>query len=419
MTAMCGQIRAREGQQLALLTRFDRYLVRLIMVPLLSSLVIAAMLLLLDKMLKLFDFVMNEGGPVSVVWRMLGNLIPEYLSLGIPIGVMLGILLGFRQLALSSELDALRAVGISYNRLLRVPFLFAFVFALVNLGIVGYLQPYSRYAYEGLRFELRSGALGASIKVGEFAKLGKGMTLRVERSENQGRDLFGLFVRAAAKDGKSLAVTADTGTFLSTDDPDVILLRLRRGTLVHSNAPDKLPRVLSFDQHDLPINLPSMESFRARGDRNLELTLPELVRVASAPDASAADRRQSAATLNRRIAQCLVMFLLPFLAVACAVPPKRSTSALGVFVSIILLVTYHKLTEYGERMGSIGRVDPVLAQWVPFTLFAVLCLWMYYVLAYRPGGQPIGFLDAWFAKVAAVVSRVLRRRAPQVAVAAE
>ena len=59
------------------------------------------MLLLLDKMLRLFDFVVSEGGPVSVVWQMLANLIPEYLALGIPIGLLLGILLAFRRLALS------------------------------------------------------------------------------------------------------------------------------------------------------------------------------------------------------------------------------------------------------------------------------------------------------------------------------
>ncbi len=395
---------------MGLLTRFDRYLARLIAVPLIACLTIAAMLLLLDKMLKLFDFVMNEGGPVSVVWRMLGNLLPEYLSLGIPIGVMLGILLAFRQLALSSELDALRAVGVGYNRLLRVPMLFAAFFAVINFGIVGYLQPYSRYAYEGLRFELRSGALGASIRVGEFAKLGKGMTLRVERSEDKGRDLYGLFVRAEAKDGKTLAVTADRGTFLSTDDPDVILLRLTHGTLVHANGPTDLPRVLSFDQHDLPINLPSTGAFRTRGDRNLELTVPELARVDLDPKASPLDKLESASTLNRRIVQCVVMFVLPFLAVALAVPPKRSTSSLGVFVGIVLIVTYHKITEYGERMGSIGRIDPALSQWIPFALFTGLCLWMYYVLAYKPGGQPIGFLDRGFAQLASLVGRMARRR---------
>ena len=96
--------------------RIDRYLFGLIIVPLFGTLVVAAMLLVLDRMLRLFDFVINEGGPVSVVWRMLGNLLPEYLSLGIPIGVMLGILLAFRRLAMSSELDTLLAVGVSQDR---------------------------------------------------------------------------------------------------------------------------------------------------------------------------------------------------------------------------------------------------------------------------------------------------------------
>ena len=395
------------------LSRFDRYLARLIIVPLLASLVIAAMLLLLDRMLRLFDFVMNEGGPVSVVWRMLGNLLPEYLSLGIPIGVMMGILLAFRKLATTSELDALRAVGISYNRLLVTPFLFATFFALVNFGIVGFLQPVSRYAYENLRFELRSGALGASIKVGEFAKLGKGMTLRVEESKNQGADLRGLFVRAAGKDGQVLAVTAERGTFLSTDDPDVILLRLRNGTLVHSPSNGRIPRVLSFDQHDLPVNLPTMTNFRKRGEGNLERTLPELGRTLLDPTASPETRRDASATFNRRLVQCLVMFVLPFLSVALGVPPKRSTSALGVFIAIIMLVTFHKLTEYGERMGSLGRIDPVLSQWVPFLGFIALSLWMYRVLAYVPGGQPIGALDRWSGKLGAMLSglvaKVIRR----------
>ena len=401
--------RASESVALAFLTRFDRYLARAIIVPLLSTLTIAAMLLLLEEMLRLFDFVMNEGGPVSVVWKMLGNLLPEYLSLGIPVGVMLGVLLAFRQLALSSELDALRAVGVSYTRMLRVPLLFATLFAVVNFGVVGFLQPYARYAYEALRFELRSGALGASIKVGEFARLGKGTTLRVEESLNKGSDLRGLFVRAEGKAGQSVAVTADRGTFLSTDNPDVILLRLFKGTLVHNETGFVAPRVLSFDQHDLPVNLPAMGSFRKRGDEYLELTLPELAHNGVAPGVDPVQRRMSIASLNRRIVQCVVMWLLPFLAVALAVPPKRSTSALGVFLSIGMLVTYQKITEYGERMGGIGRLDPVLAQWVPFALLTGLIGWLYYVLAYTPGGQPIGALDRWFGQFGAWLAKLWKR----------
>jgi lipopolysaccharide export system permease protein len=389
---------------------FDRYLLKLILVPLFGTLIISAMLLFLDKMLSLFDFVINEGGPVSVVWQMLGNLLPEYLGLGIPIGVMLGILLAFRRLALSSELDAMRAVGLSYMRLLRVPFLIAGLFAILNVGIVGFLQPYARYNYEGLRYELRSGALGASVRVGEFANLGGGVTLRVEESLEGGTDLRGIFLRMAGRRGQTLSASAQSGQFLRTDDADVIILRLQNGTLVHDPDGPTPPRALSFVQHDLPITLPAMDRFRARGDKSLELSMTELLALARDPKADPALAMQAEATFHRRVIQCVVLFLLPFFAVALAVPPKRSTSSLGVFLSVIALVTYHKLTEYGERMAGIGRVDPVLAQWVPFLLFAALCYWLFHVLAERPGGQPIGALDRVLASIGQRIGALWQRQ---------
>jgi len=385
----------------------DRYLARLIAVPLVSSLVIAAMLLLLEKMLRLFDFVAEEGGPVSVVWRMLANLIPEYLSLGIPIGLMLGILLAFRRLATSSELDVLLACGFSYRRLLRVPYMYAIVAALINLAIVGFLQPYSRYAYEGLRYELRTGALGASIKVGEFTKLGKNMTVRIERSQESGRQLSGIFVNAQGQDGKTLAVTAEKGSFMATDDPNTIIFRLHNGTLVHDAPGFPVPRVLSFESHDLPIDLPKEEAFRQRGGRE-ELTIPELVKSSVNP-AEKQDRAKSQAEFHFRVTEVATIFLLPLLAVALAVPPKRSTSALGVFLSIVMIVTYYKINEYAEALGGRGHISPLLALWTPFLLFAILIWWMYRTLSKKPGGQPIGALERQFAKLGALVKKLFSR----------
>lgn len=395
-----------------MLSTTDRYLARLIALPLFSSLVIAAMLLVLDKMLRLFDFVASEGGPVSVVWRMLANLLPEYLSLGIPIGLMMGILLAFRRIALSSELDALKAVGQGYGRLLRTPYVYTIVLALVNLGIVGYVQPYARYAYEGLRFELRTGALGASIKVGEFTHLGKRMTLRIERSSNNGRDLSGIFVMGEGKDGKTLAVTAETGRFMATDDPDTIILRLANGVLVH-NAPEyKTPRILSFTGHDLPIDLPKIEAFRNRGGKDRELTIPELVQLGNDPAVSKMIRDETRANFHFRLVEVAMMLLLPLLAVALAIPPKRSSSALGVFLSIVMVVAYHKINEYAEGMGALGRVDPFLALWVPFLCFSALICWMFYTIAYVPGGQPIGALERFFAVIGGMVRRFWARILP-------
>lgn len=397
------------------MTALDRYMARLIAVPLISTLLISAMLLVLDRMLRLFDFVASEGGPVSVVWRMLANLLPEYLGLGIPIGLMLGILLAFRRLATTSELDVLRAVGMGYGRMLRVPFMYAIALAALNLAIVGYIQPLARYNYEGLRFELRTGALGASIKVGEFTNLGDRMTLRIEESRNEGRDLSGIFVNARAPGGDTISATAEKGQFLRTDDPDVIIFRLTKGTLIHQSPKFAVPRVLTFDAHDLPIDLPKFEQFRQRGENRLELTLPQLARIGSDPKVSEQERDSSRSAFHFRVVEVATMLLLPFLALALGVPPKRSTSALGVFLSIVMIVTYHKVNEYAQSVGSLGRIDPLIALWGPFLIFAALVFWMYYTIAYVPGGQPIGALEKFFEKAWKAVARYLPGRRRKVA----
>ena len=387
---------------------------RLIALPLFGTLVIAAMLLVLDRMLRLFDFVASEGGPVSVVWRMLANLLPEYLSLGIPIGLMLGILLAFRRVALSSELDVMRAVGLGYGRLLKVPYLFAIVLAAANLAIVGYVQPTSRYLYEELRFELRSGALGASIKVGDFNRLGDDMTLRIEESRARGTDLRGLFLRFETKEGQRVVASAEQGRFLRTDDPDTIILRLRNGVLVHDAAGYRAPRVLSFSNHDLPIPLPELGAFRTRGDEQEEATLPELAAngygIGGPVATKVVDRNAAQANLHFRLVEVGMMLMLPLLALALAIPPKRSTSALGVFLSIIAIVTYHKINEYARDIAALGTVEPIVALWLPFAVFALVIGWMYHVIAHVPGGQPIGAVERVAAKAGKAIVALLPGR---------
>ena len=394
------------------LSLIDRYLARSIAVPLLGSLILAAILLVLDKMLRLFQYVVDAGGPVSVVWRMLANLLPEYLSLGIPIGLMLGVLLAFRKLALSSELDALRGIGVSFGRLLRVPYFYAVPLLALNLFIVGYLEPWSHYRYEGLRFDLKSGALGAAIKVGEFNNLGRRLTLRIDRSENNGTQLHGIFVQMDDKNGMSVAATAERGRFLATDDPDTILFRLIKGRLVQESPKFPAPRTLSFETYDLPVSLPVIDQFRRRGGtQSEELYLHELFAIGYLGGTSDLHQKLEArAHLNFRLVEVMMMLLLPLLAVALAVPPKRSSSSLGIFLSIVIVVAYHKVNQYAEQMASQGRVDAIVGLWVPFLLLGVMIVWMYHVLAHKPGGQPIGALEFAASKSWRFIRGVLPRR---------
>ncbi len=208
----------------------------------------------------------------------------------------------------------------------------------------------------------------------------------------------------------SVAATAEAGRFLSTDDPDTILFRLRQGRLIQQSPKFPTPRTLSFESYDLPINLPQVDRFRSRGHEHDELTLNELFREGYGGEAeSRADRLAAQANLHFRLVEVVMMLMLPLLALALAVPPKRSSSALGIFVGIVIVVAYHKVNQYAEQAGAQGRIEPVVALWVPLILLSALIWWMYHVLAHRPGGQPIGALERAFAKV----GRTLRSLLPQ------
>jgi lipopolysaccharide export system permease protein len=160
----------------------------------------------------------------------------------------------------------------------------------------------------------------------------------------------------------------------------------------------------------LPINLPAVDRFRQRGEQE-ELFLNELVgRAYGGTAAGPGEQLAARANLHFRIVEVVMMLMLPLLAVALAVPPKRSNSSLGIFLSIVIVVTYHKVNQYAEQMGSQGRVVPEVALWVPFVVFAAMILWMYHVLAHRPGGQPIGTLERSFSRLARSVRRMLPRQ---------
>jgi lipopolysaccharide export system permease protein len=90
------------------------------------------------------------------------------------------------------------------------------------------------------------------------------------------------------------------------------------------------------------------------------------------------------------------------------VPPKRSSSSLGIFLAIVMVVAYHKINQYAEAMGTLGKIDPLIALWTPFFIFSGLIVWMYWTLAYKPGGQPIGALERIAAKGGKAIGRLLR-----------
>ena len=175
----------------------------------------------------------------------------------------------------------------------------------------------------------------------------------------------------------------------------------------HRYGPARLPR---WPRCGWPARLPAIDPFRGRNEQD-ELTLPEIAARAYSDSASITRKQQLAArsNLHYRLVEVAMMLMLPLLAIALAVPPKRSNSGLGIFVGIVMVVTYHKINQYAEDAGAQGRLVPELALWLPFLGLVALIGWMYHVIAHRPGGQPIGALENGVN----YLTKLLRRMMPQ------
>ena len=388
-------------------TRIDRYVIRQILGPLFTTLGIAALLLILERMLKLFDFVVNQGGPVEVVFRMLANQIPHYLGLALPVGLLLGTLLAFRKISLSSEYDAIVSSGVGLPRLVRPVLFLALVMMIVNTVLVGWIQPYGRYAYRNLVFDLRSGALGASIRVGEFVDLGDNITLMIEESRKQGAELIGIFLERRDKDN-TISVTAERGGFYATEDDQTILLRLYNGVLVDLNEGPNKPRVLSFDQQDLTVTLPAKETFRDRGGEQLELTLPELNRERYNPELTVQQLNAMNANFHWRIMHSLTFLVLPFLAIPMGLTNKRTGRGTGIVIGLSLLILYNEFMEAMETAVSNGA-SPYASTWLLFSIFTGLSFFFFRIAAFKVGGEPLAWIDKAWGFVSGPIKRLSKK----------
>ncbi len=394
--------------------RLDRYILKQVFTPLITTLVIAALLLTLEKMLQLFDFVVNQGGPVKVVFEMLANMAPRFVGYGLPIGLFLGIVLAFRKLSLQSELDAITSAGLGLPRLLRPLMVLATFMMLANIYLVGWIQPYAQYTYDSLIYELRSGALGASIKVGEFVNVGNNTVLRIDESRNQGAELIGIFLERREPNGNSIAVSAKHGGFYSTPDEQTILLRLYDGVLVDLNDSSERPRVLTFARQDLKISLPDIVDFHARGGAEKDMTFTELWRNMDDTSRPMEERNAIRGQFHWRLMHSLSFLILPFLAMPLGIANKRNPKSTGLVVGMAMLIIYNEVMEGMETAIAHDGMSPFYTIWALFALFAVSSLMIFKTVAFNIEGEPLKWIDVMVDYIGRPVRLILRRiRGPE------
>lgn len=398
------------------------------MPTLMVTLMVAAVILLLERMLRLLDIAVGNGVSTLVVFQMLFNLIPHYIGLALPAALFLGVLLAFRKLSSQSELDAIHSSGIGLSRFIRSAVLLGLLMMVVNLILVGYAQPFSRYAYRALLFNVTSGVLESGIGEGVFMDLPNGYTLRVEQSRGAGRELYGVFAHQQEDDGTIVTLTAKRGELVTGGADRATSLRLFDGNRSEWSPGATSASTVSFDVFDWPLNLEDLIRFRMRGGDERELTLSELVRgyvknmaqsgtdppgAAAAPSLLPEDQVAPAAVaaeLHGRIVFSLSILFLPMLAAPLGIMTHRASKSFGLVFGLLVLVVYHKVLEFSEAYATVGGVPAGPALWLPFVLFIMATSYLFLKTEIVAGATPMQRLEDRWGNWTGAVTKLFRGR---------
>jgi len=351
----------------------------------LAALCVILAALLIERLLRLLDFITGHGADIGPVLGLILNLLPHYMGLALPAAFCIGILATLSGMAKANEIDVLEAAGWSLRRI-GMPFIAcALLFSVVSALLFGAIQPYSRYAFNQLRHFIGAAAWDGRVEQGVFLDVGDGMTLSATEIDASGRVLYGVFLaKDEAGETDETIITAERGIVVTSDDGLSVYLVLKDGRAFPAGG-----GVLDFDRLQINRRFDADESpFRPRGGSERELTFAELWREMNPPGMSAAEPR-FAVEFHNRIVRALSLIGIALIAVPLSVARKRAGNWPRIAVAVAILAAYDNLIKFAAGYARLGYVDPVPALWGAFALFNGVGLWLYLSSAGQGSATPL------------------------------
>ncbi|WP_022728980.1 LPS export ABC transporter permease LptF [Fodinicurvata sediminis] len=403
---------------------FDRYILRQIFPPLAFTLLIALLVLLVERMLRVLDSVLGSQGTMQVVFELLAYLVPHYLGLALPMALFLGIYFAFRRLSRESEMDAILASGTGLHQLMRPVMLAAVLLSLFAVLIFNTLQPHSRYAYRSVLSSVQNMSIEALIQPGVFVS-NDNTTLMVEEISPDRRQFRRIFIHEEDKEvDEAATITAREGILTDSEDDSPPLVQLFNGVRLTTpiepgaaegprepeSGSERSDGLLRFEEMQTVLGEDAYDAVQPRGEDEREYTIPELWALKDNPP-EGLEQPRLLAEMNERLVRIASILVLPFMAVPLALSNRRSQRSSGVAVGVITLLAFNEALQQGVRMVRREQVEPLLGAWGPLLIFLLGSLLLFLDVAFRvPRYQGVGILDRTTTLVGNLIERRRKRR---------
>jgi LPS export ABC transporter permease LptG/LPS export ABC transporter permease LptF len=344
---------------------------------------------------RILELVVRNSAPLPSIAQVFFLTIPVALTYTIPMGVLVGILIGLSRLAADSEITAMRASGIGVWTFLRIIASFVLIAWLVALANSVYLAPRSLASLGSLENQLKGAQASFEIQPRVFYEGFPKVVLYVQDVKPaQGAAIWkGVFL-ADLTDPTSPRITLARQGILASQGPDRLDLHLSSGSTHEADPknPDQY-QISTFQTTDIPLQVPATQNGQEHEPASLsEISLSELRRIGTTGNVFA--RRWAMIEFHRRLALPTACIVLALVGIPLGLSSKRGGKSAGFVLTILLVFAYYSASLIGVSLARQGRVSPMLGGWmadIVFLLFGAFLLW-------RSERRPIGlgFVRSWF-----------------------
>ncbi|MBZ5664483.1 MAG: LptF/LptG family permease [Acidobacteriia bacterium] len=356
-----------------------RYILREVVSHALIGAAVFTFVLFTRDLGRILELVVRNSAPLPSVAQIFFFTVPVALTYTIPMGVLVGILIGLSRLAADSEITAMRASGMGVWTFLRVISIFVAVAWLLALGNSVYLAPRSLASLGQLQDRLKSSQVSFEVQPRVFYEGFPKTVLYVQdvKAMSGGALWKGVFL-ADLSDPASPRISLAREGLLVSQGPDTLDLHLTDGSTHETDPknPDQY-QISTFETTDIPIKIPAAQNGQEHEPATLgELKVSDLLRTAQTADP--VTRRWHLIEYHRRLALPTACIVLALVGIPLGLSSKKGGKSSGFVLTILLVFLYYSISLIGVSFAKQGRLSPAAGVWLADFVFlagGIFLLW--------------------------------------------
>lgn len=311
------------------------------------------------------------------VAKVLFFVTPSMLAYGLPVGFLLGILIGLGRLGDDQELVALAATGSGPTSLLPMPLLLGVLGTGAMLSITCYLEPVGLQQTRVVMKDIITRNLAGEIQPGAFYQDLSDLTIYASEVDKKTGQLRGVIVEDAREAGHPILVLAEGGVIGAEGQEAALSLRLHDGELHRLQPESGDYAVASFDSARVEVVVEEEISRKNRFRRKFDSETPADVmrRFHWLQRVRGETHLDFLVEYHKRFAHPFVMIALALVGVGAAsgASGKRKTGkAIALIWTLGSVVGYFVAQKIFTTFGNRGAIHPAVAAWGPVVCLALV-----------------------------------------------